>query len=92
MSRVVPCSFFHASTLESCLEFLLAFSPYHVHCSFSFLKLYHGDFCSWDINCSFIKNKNGNRGEKHCQVSHFYKLDVSYAIQLTFSKVIYSDR
>ena len=26
------------------------------------------------------------------QVSHFYKLEVSYAIQNTFSKVILSDR
>ena len=30
---------------------------------------------------------NTNSSDKHCQLSHFYKLDVSYAIQHTFSKV-----
>jgi len=34
------------------------------------------------------QQKNTNSGDKHCELSHFYKLDVSYAIQHTFSRVI----
>ena len=33
-----------------------------------------------------------NSGDKHCEFSHFCKLDVSYAIQHTFSNVILGDR
>ena len=33
-----------------------------------------------------------NSGNKHCEFSHFCKLDVSYAIQHTFSNVILGDR
>ena len=34
----------------------------------------------------FDQKWNTTSGDKHCEFSHFYKLDVSYAIQHTFSK------
>ena len=33
---------------------------------------------------ALIQQKNTNSGDKHCELSRFYKLDVSYAIQRTF--------
>ena len=36
----------------------------------------------------FDQKLNTNSGDKHCEFSHFYKLDVSYAIQHIFSKVM----
>ena len=34
----------------------------------------------------FDQKLNTNSGDKHCEFSHFFKLDVSYAIQHIFSK------
>ena len=39
-----------------------------------------------------VHKQNVNSGDKHCEFSHFYKLEVSYAIQHTSSKVILNDR
>ena len=56
---------------------------------------YHPNFA---YNCfkSFLvklvelcRKLKGNSGDKHSEFPHFYKLDVSYAIQQTFSKVIF---
>ena len=38
------------------------------------------------------KNTHTKSRDKHCEFSHFCKLDVSYAIQHTFSNVFLSDR
>ena len=38
------------------------------------------------------QKKKKNSDDKHYGFTHFYKLDVSYAIQHTFSKEILSDR
>ena len=35
----------------------------------------------------FKKKKNTNSGDKHIQLTNFYKLDVLFANQHTFSKV-----